>query len=47
MQRGMNVDQALSLFITGFCKDVLSKLPMEFAMEANQLLSLKLEGSVG
>lgn len=47
MQRGMTLDQAFSLFISGFCKDVLTQLPMEFALEANQLLSLKLEGSVG
>ncbi len=46
-QRGLSEDQALSLIINGFCKDVLTTLPLEFATEANQLLSLKLENSVG
>lgn len=46
-QRGLNQEQALSLIINGFCKDVLTTLPMEFASEANQLLSLKLENSIG
>jgi Fe-S cluster assembly protein SufB len=47
MQRGINVEQALSLLINGFCKDVVTMLPMEFATEADKLLSLKLEGTVG
>ena len=46
-QRGINNDQAIGILISGFCSDVLLKLPMEFSMEADKLLSLKLEGSVG
>jgi Fe-S cluster assembly protein SufB len=47
MQRGINLEQSLSLLINGFCKDVVMMLPMEFATEADKLLSLKLEGTVG
>ena len=47
MQRGINLEQAISLLINGFCKDVLTKLPMEFASEADKLLLLKLEGTIG
>nr|YP_009545211.1 iron-sulfur cluster formation ABC transporter [Synura uvella]AYO28365.1 iron-sulfur cluster formation ABC transporter [Synura uvella] len=47
MQRGINLEQAISLLISGFCKDVFTNLPMEFATEADKLLSLKLEGTVG
>jgi Fe-S cluster assembly protein SufB len=47
MQRGLNSEQAVSLLISGFCKDVFNMLPMEFASEADKLLSLKLEGTVG
>ena len=47
MQRGLTSEQAISLLISGFCKDVFNMLPMEFATEADKLLSLKLEGSVG
>ena len=47
LQRGISVEQALSLLISGFCKDVFTMLPMEFASEADKLLSLKLEGTVG
>jgi Fe-S cluster assembly protein SufB len=47
MQRGIGIEQALSLLINGFCKDVVNMLPMEFATEADKLLSLKLEGTVG
>jgi Fe-S cluster assembly protein SufB len=47
MQRGINMEQGVSLLISGFCKDVFTMLPMEFAMEADKLLSLKLEGTVG
>jgi len=47
MQRGINVDQAISLLISGFCKEVFTMLPMEFATEADKLLALKLEGTVG
>lgn len=46
-QRGIGVEQAISLLINGFCKEVVSMLPMEFATEADKLLSLKLEGTVG
>ena len=47
MQRGVGVEQAISLLISGFCKDVFTMLPMEFASEADKLLALKLEGTVG
>lgn len=46
-QRGISEEDAISMMINGFCKDVFNQLPMEFAVEANRLLSLKLEGSVG
>jgi Fe-S cluster assembly protein SufB len=47
MQRGISEEDAISLIVNGFCKDVLRKLPMEFAVEAQNLLGLSLEGSVG
>ena len=47
LQRGIDMESAISLMISGFCKDVFSELPMEFALEADRLLSLKLEGTVG
>jgi Fe-S cluster assembly protein SufB len=47
MQRGIGIEQSLSLLINGFCKDVVTMLPMEFATEADKLLSLKLTGTVG
>ena len=47
LQRGIDLESAVSLLISGFCKDVFTELPMEFALEADRLLSLKLEGSVG
>jgi Fe-S cluster assembly protein SufB len=47
VQRGISVENAVSLLISGFCKDVFTMLPMEFATEADKLLSLKLEGTVG
>nr|YP_009511447.1 sufB protein [Gracilariopsis mclachlanii]AXI97324.1 sufB protein [Gracilariopsis mclachlanii] len=47
LQRGIEIEEAISLMISGFCKEVLKELPMEFAMEADRLLNLKLEGSVG
>lgn len=47
MQRGITMEKAISLLISGFCKDVFLMLPMEFALEADKLLSLKLEGSIG
>jgi Fe-S cluster assembly protein SufB len=46
-QRGIPSEEAISMIINGFCKDVFRELPMEFAVEATKLLSLKLEGSVG
>ncbi|MGI0479763.1 Fe-S cluster assembly protein SufB [Geminocystis sp. CENA526] len=46
-QRGISEEDAVSMLVSGFCKDVLNELPMEFAAEADKLLSLKLEGSVG
>jgi Fe-S cluster assembly protein SufB len=46
-QRGISTQDAVSLIVNGFCKQVLSELPMEFAVEANKLLSISLEGSVG
>ena len=45
--RGMDEEQAMNLIVNGFAKDVISKLPMEFAVEANNLLAITLEGSVG
>ncbi len=47
MQRGISMEDAVSMMISGFCKDVFNQLPMEFAVEADKLLSLKLEGAVG
>jgi Fe-S cluster assembly protein SufB len=47
MQRGISQEDAVSLIINGFCKDVFRELPMEFAVEAQRLLGMKLEGSVG
>ncbi|MFN7428655.1 MAG: Fe-S cluster assembly protein SufB [bacterium] len=46
-QRGVDAEQAISMIINGFCRDVFIHLPMEFAVEATKLLGLKLEGSVG
>ena len=46
-QRGISEEDAISMLVAGFCKDVLNELPMEFAAEADKLLSLKLEGAVG
>jgi Fe-S cluster assembly protein SufB len=45
--RGVGAEDAVSMIINGFCKDVFQQLPMEFAVEATKLLGLKLEGSVG
>lgn len=47
MQRGIGTEEAVSMIINGFCKEVFQQLPMEFAVEATKLLSFKLEGSVG
>jgi Fe-S cluster assembly protein SufB len=46
-QRGISVEDAMSTIVSGFCADVFKELPTEFAVEANQLLALKLENSVG
>lgn len=47
MQRGIGEEKAIGLIVNGYCKEVLNKLPMEFAVEAQKLLTLSLEGSVG
>jgi Fe-S cluster assembly protein SufB len=46
-QRGISKENAVSMIVAGFCKDVFKELPMEFALEAQQLLGITLEGSVG
>jgi Fe-S cluster assembly protein SufB len=46
-QRGLSEEDAVNLIVNGFCKDVLKELPMEFAVEAQKLLAVSLEGSVG
>ncbi len=46
-QRGINTEKAISLIVNGYAKEVLNKLPMEFAVEAQKLLEISLEGSVG
>jgi Fe-S cluster assembly protein SufB len=46
-QRGIDTEKAIGLIVNGYCKDVLKQLPMEFAVEAQKLLSVSLEGSVG
>ena len=45
--RGLKAEDAVSMIVGGFCNDVFNKLPMEFAIEANQLLAVSLEGAVG
>jgi Fe-S cluster assembly protein SufB len=45
--RGIGLEEAVSMMVSGFCRDVFNQLPMEFAAEADKLLALKLEGSVG
>jgi len=47
LQRGMNTEDAVSLIVNGFCKEVMKELPMEFAVEAQKLIGISLEGSVG
>jgi Fe-S cluster assembly protein SufB len=47
LQRGLNEEEAVSMIVNGFCRDVLQQLPMEFAVEAQKLLGISLEGSVG
>ena len=46
-QRGLDTEDAISMIVNGFCKDVFQNLPMEFAVEAQKLLGISLEGSVG
>ena len=46
-QRGLDMETAIALIVNGYCKDVLNQLPMEFAVEAQKLLAISLEGSVG
>lgn len=46
-QRGISTENAMSLIVNGFAKDVLTHLPMEFAIEANKLIAISMEGSVG
>jgi len=47
LQRGISLEKGIELMISGFCREVFTELPLEFASEADRLLSLKLEGSVG
>ena len=47
LQRGLSEEQAVGLIVNGFCKEVMQKLPMEFAIEAAKLINISLEGSVG
>ena len=47
LQRGIKIEDAISLILSGFCQAIFHELPMEFAVEADKLLSLKLEGTVG
>ena len=46
-QRGLSTEEAVSVIVNGFCKDVMKTLPMEFAVEAQKLIGISLEGSVG
>lgn len=46
-QRGISTEDAVGLIVNGYAKEVLNKLPMEFAVEAQKLLAISLEGSVG
>ena len=46
-QRGIGEEAAIALVVNGFCRDVLQQLPMEFAVEAQKLVGISLEGSVG
>jgi len=47
MQRGLSQEEAVQLLVNGFVKEVLQELPMEFAVEAQKLVAISLEGSVG
>jgi Fe-S cluster assembly protein SufB len=46
-QRGLSTEDAVSMIVNGFCREVFQELPMEFAVEAQKLLEISLEGSVG
>ena len=46
-QRGISTDDAVSMIVNGFCKEVFNELPMEFAVEATKLMEVTLEGRVG
>ena len=46
-QRGLSAEEATALIVNGFCREVLQQLPMEFAVEAQKLLGVSLDGSVG
>jgi Fe-S cluster assembly protein SufB len=46
-QRGLSTEDAVNMIVNGFCKEVFKELPMEFAVEAQKLLGVSLEGSVG
>jgi Fe-S cluster assembly protein SufB len=46
-QRGLSEEDAVSMIVNGFCKEVFNELPMEFAVEARKLLAISLEGAVG
>ena len=47
LQRGISAEDAVSMIVNGFCKQVFKELPMEFAVEAQKLLAVSLEGAVG
>ena len=47
LQRGISLEKAVELMVSGFCREIFTKLPLEFASEADKLLTLKLEGSIG
>ena len=46
-QRGLSTEEAVNMIVNGYCKEVFRQLPMEFAVEAQKLLGISLEGSVG
>ena len=46
-QRGIGTEEAINMIVNGYCKEVFNQLPMEFAVEAQKLLAVSLEGSVG
>jgi Fe-S cluster assembly protein SufB len=47
MSRGLTAEESVAMIVNGFCREVLQQLPMEFAVEAQKLLGISLEGSVG